>query len=94
MDKLSKWNQGYKYLLTVTDLFSKFAWVIALKDKRGISITDAFSSIVNKSNRKPLFLWVDQGSEFYNKTFKEWLKQNDIDMYSTFNEVKAVAIEL
>ena len=93
MDKLSKWNKGFRYILTVIDVFSKFAWVLPLKDKNDISITNAFNSIVKNSNRKPKFLWVDKGSEFYNKTFKEWLKQNNIGMYSTFNEGKAVVIE-
>ena len=93
MDKLSKWNKGYKYLLTIIDVFSKFAWAIQLKDKKGTSITNAFNNIVINDKRKPEYLWVDKGSEFYNKTFKEWLKQNDIKVYSTFNEGKAVVIE-
>ena len=93
MDKLSKWNKGFKYLLTVIDVFSKFAWVIPLKDKKGSSITTAFADIIKKYKRKPEYLWVDKGSEFYNKTFKEWLLQNDIELYSTFNEGKAVVIE-
>ena len=93
MDKLSKWNKGFKYLLTVIDVFSKFAWVKSLKDKKGSSITAAFADIIKKYKRKPEYLWVDKGSEFYNKTFKEWLLQNDIELYSTFNAGKAVIIE-
>ena len=93
MDKLLKWNKGYKYLLTIIDVFSKFAWAIQLKDKKGTSITNAFNNIVINDKRKPEYLWVDKGSEFYNNTFKEWLKKNDIKMYSTFNEGKAVVIE-
>ena len=93
MDKLSKWNKGFKYLLTVIDVFSKFAWVKPLKDKKGSSITTAFADIIKKYKRKPEYLWVDKGSEFYNKTFKEWLLQNDIELYSTFNAGKAVIIE-
>ncbi|KAL9964828.1 hypothetical protein ACROYT_G028520 [Oculina patagonica] len=62
-------------------------------DKKGASITSAFNNIIINDKRKPEYLWVDKGSEFYNKTFKEWLKQNDIKMYSTFNEGKAVVIE-
>ena len=93
MDKLSKWNKGFKYLLTVIDVFSKFAWVVPLKDKKGSSITTAFADIIKTYKRKPEYLWVDKGSEFYNKTFKEWLLQNDIELYSTFNEGKAVIIE-
>ena len=93
MDKLSKWNKGFKYLSTVIDVFSKFAWVVPLKDKKGSSITTAFADIIKTYKRKPEYLWVDKGSEFYNKTFKEWLLQNDIELYSTFNEGKAVIIE-
>ncbi|KAL9979408.1 hypothetical protein ACROYT_G017070 [Oculina patagonica] len=63
------------------------------QDKKGASITSAFNNIIINDKRKPEYLWVDKGSEFYNKTFKEWLKQNDIKMYSTFNEGKAVVIE-
>ena len=93
MDKLSKWNKGFKYLLTVIDVFSKFAWAIPLKDKKGLSITNTFADIIKKYKRKPKYLSVDKGSEFYNKTFKDWLLQNDIELYSTFNEGKAVVIE-
>ena len=93
MDKLSKWNKGYKYLLTIIDVFSKYAWVIPLKDKKGTSITNNFNNIIINDKRKPKYLWVDNGSEFYNKTFNDWLNKNDIKMYSTFNEGKAVIIE-
>ena len=64
-----------------------------MKDKKGSSITTAFADIIKTYKRKPEYLWVDKGSEFYNKTFKEWLLQNDIELYSTFNEGKAVIIE-
>ena len=57
MDKLSKWNKGYKYLLTIIDVFSKFAWAIQLKDKKGTSITNAFNNIVINDKRKPEYLW-------------------------------------
>ena len=68
------------------DLFSKYAWVVPLKDKKGASIVNTFQSILKKSNRKPNKIWVDQGSEFYNNSFKKWLKDNNIEMYSTHNE--------
>ena len=74
-------------------MFSKFAWAIPLKSKTGVSITDAFNDIIKKYKRKPKYLWVDEGSEFYNKTFKEWLDKNDLKLYSTYNEDKAVIIE-
>ena len=89
----SRENKGVKYLLNVIDVFSKFAWSVPIKDKTGRSITDAFQLIVKTSRRKPNKLWVDQGTEFYNRVFKSWLEENDIEMYSVFNEGKAVVIE-
>ena len=68
MESLSKYNKGIKYLLFAIDLFSKSAWVVPLKDKRGISIVNAFQKIVSKE-RKPNKIWVHQGGEFYNNLF-------------------------
>ena len=93
MQLLSKFNKGIKYLLCVVDLFSKYAFAVPLKDKKGVSIVNAFQSILNKSGRKPNKVWVDQGSEFYNHNFKKWLANNDISMYSTYNEGKSVVAE-
>ena len=67
-----------KYLLCAIDLYSKYAFVIPLKDKKGISIVNAFNKIIKQSNRKPNKIWVDQGGEFYNNVFKKWLSDNDI----------------
>ena len=93
MQLLSKFNKGIKYLLCVIDLFSKYAFVVPLKDKKGISIVNAFHSVLNKSKRKPNKIWVDKGSEFYNASFKKWLQDNDIVMYSKNNEGKSVVAE-
>ena len=93
MQSLSKKNKGTKYLLCAIDLFSKYAFVIPLKDKNGISIVNAFNKIIKQSNRKPNKIWVDQGSEFYNCVFKKWLSDHDIIMYSTYNEGKSVVAE-
>ena len=93
MQSLSKKNKGIKYLLCAIDLYSKCAFVVPLKDKKGISIVSAFNKIMKDSNRKPNKIWVDQGSEFYNRVFKKWLSDNDIIMYSTFNEGKSVVAE-
>ena len=90
---LSKKNKGIKYLLCAIDLFSKYAFVVPLKDKKGISITNAFKKIIKQSNRKPDKIWVDQGSEFYNRDFKKWLSSNNIIIYSTYNEGKSVIAE-
>ena len=92
MQSLNKCNKGVKYLLCAIDLFSKYAWVVPLKDKRGISIVNAFQKIISEG-RKPNKIWVDQGSEFYNKYFKDFLKINNIEMYSTYNEGKSVVAE-
>ena len=67
--------------MRVIDIFSKYAWVVPLKDKKGISIVNAFQKILKESDRKPNKISVDKGSEFYNSSFKKWLKDNDIDMY-------------
>ena len=80
-------------MLCVIDLFSKYAWVIPLKDKKGVTITNAFQKISKQFDRKPNKIWVDEESEFYNNTFKKWLKDNHISMYSTHNEGKSVVAE-
>ena len=83
--------------MCVIDVFSKYAGVVPLKDKKGISIANIFQKILDDSNRseakskgrKPNKIWVDKGSEFYNNSFKKWLK-DDIEMYSIHNERKSV----
>ena len=76
MQSLIKYNKGIKYLLCLIELFSKYAWVVPLKDKRGISIVSAFQKLISK--RKPNKIWVNQGGEFYNKLFKRFLKISNI----------------
>ena len=74
-------------------MYGKYAFVIPLKDKKEISIANALNKIIKQSNRKPNKIWVDQGSEFFNRDFKKWLSNNDIEMYSTYNEGKSVVAE-
>ena len=93
MQSLSRKNKGIKYLLCAIDLYSNYAFVIPLKDKKGISIVNAFNKIIKQSERKPNKIWVDQGGEFYNNVFKKWLLDNDIIMDSTYNEGKSVVAE-
>ena len=93
MQLISRYNKGIRFLLCVTDIFRKYAWVVPLKDKRGVSIVTAFQSILKQSNRKSNKIWVDKGSEFYNTSFKKWLQDNDIVMYSTHNDGKSVVAE-
>ena len=93
MQLLSKFNKGFGFLLCFIDIFSKYAWIIPLKDKKSISILNAFQKILNESNRKPNKILVGKGIEFYNNSFKKWLGDNVIEMYSTNNEGKSVIAE-
>ena len=81
------------YLLCAIDLFSIYAWVIPINDKKGTSIVNAPKKIISEGRKKPNKKWVDQGSEFYNQFFKDFLKINIIEMSSTFNEGKSVVAE-
>ena len=101
MQLISNFNKGFRFLLCVIDIFSKYALAVPLKDKKGVSIVNAFQKILDVSNRteakskgrKPKQMWVDEGSEFYNSSFKKWLKDNDTEMYSIHNEGKSVIAE-
>ena len=93
MQDVSEQNNGFRYMMNIIDVFSKFAWSVPLKDKRGDTVTEAFKKVVKSSDRLPKFLWVDQGKEFYNKNMDVWLKKNSITRYSTFGEHKSAVIE-
>ena len=93
IQKYSKWNKGIKYLLTVIDVFSKYGWIVPLKDKKTESVSLAFDRIFKKSKRKPEKLWTDKGSEFISKHFKEFLKTHHIKLYHTENEEKSSVVE-
>ena len=93
MQLLSKYNKRIRFLLCVIDIFSKYAWVVPLKDEKGVSIVTVFEIIFKQSNRKPNKIRVDKGFEFYNASFKKWLRDNDIVMCSTNNEGKSVVAE-
>ena len=93
MGLISKFNKGFRILSCVIDIYGKYAWVIPLKDKKRITITNAFQKLFKESNRKPNKIWVDKGSEFYNRSVKLWLEKNDIEMYSTHNEFKYTVTE-
>ena len=93
MQLISKLNNEFRFLQCVTDIFSKCAWVVPSKDKKGVSIVNAFQKILNESDRKSNKIWVDKGSKFYNISFKKWLKFNDIEMYSIDNKEKSVVAE-
>ena len=92
MQKFAKLNKGYRYLLTCIDIFSKYSWVIPLKDKKGITLKNALQKIFKE--RKPNFLWTDNGKEFYNKQVQNLLNENNIKLYSTNNsEIKSSVVE-
>ena len=88
----SRENKGFKYILTIINVFSKFAWAIALKSKSGKDVAEAFASIL-KNHNPPDNLQVDQGTEFYNSNFKSLMKKYKINMYSTHSVLKASVIE-
>ena len=92
MQAFSRQNKGNKYLLNVIDVFSKYAWSVPIKKKTGVDMVKAFQTIL-EGGRKPGFIWVDQGSEFINRTFRGFLKDNQIELYHTYNAGKAVIIE-
>ena len=71
MQLISKFNKGFRFLLCVIDIFSKYAWVVPLKDKKGVTIVRAFQKILGNSMRKPNKIWVNKGSKFYNSFFKK-----------------------
>ena len=76
MQLISKFNKGFRFLLCIIDIYSKYAWVIPLKDKKGITITNVFQKTLDESNRTPNKIWVDKGSEFYNRSMKSYLEKN------------------
>ena len=92
MQQFSRWNKGYRYLLMVLDVFSKFGWIVPLKDKKGETVAEALKTIL-KEGRKPQYLWTDKGKEYYNKHVKELLDKNKITLYSTENEEKSSVCE-
>ena len=92
MQLLSKFNKRFRFLLCIINIFSKYAQVIPIKDKKGVSTVNAFQKVLDDSDRKPTKIWIDKGSDFYN-FFKKWLIDDDIEMCSTNNEGKSVIAE-
>ena len=79
-------NKGYRYIFIVIDNFSKYLWAVPLKNKYSQTITNEFSNILTKSQRKPLKLESDRGAEFYNTIFQNFLKSKNIHHYSRFTD--------
>ena len=94
MQGLSRSNSGYKYLLTVIDVFSKYAWVVPIKNKSGKEMADAFKKLFSMSQlRKPERLQTDKGKEFLNKEVKGYLKQMEVELFQTYSDKKAAVVE-
>ena len=92
MQKYARQNKGYKYIVVVLDVFSRYSWARPLKDKTGESVTKAFKDIF-KEGYCSSYLWTDKGTEFYNASMREMLKSKNIKLYSTRNEPKAMIAE-
>ena len=90
---LAKYNKNYKFIFTIIDNHTKYAWAIPLKDKSGKSTTAAFKNLLETSKRKPHKVWSDRGKEFYNTTFLHYLREQNIQIYSTNSDLKAVFVE-
>ena len=75
------------------DIFVKYAWVVPSKGKKGVTIVNAFQSILNDKKRKLNKICADKGSEFYDRSINSWLEENDIEVYSTHNEEIFVVTE-
>ena len=91
--KLASYNKGFKYLLTCIDVLSRYAWVVPLKDKTGKSLKEAFQ-VIFETGRRPIRLQTDRGTEFTNRVFQKFLKENDVHHFSTYNdETKASIVE-
>ena len=80
MQLISKFNKGFRFLLCVIDIYSKYGWVFPLKDKKGITITNAFQKILDESKRKPNKTWVEKSNEFFNRSMKSWPEKSYIEM--------------
>lgn len=87
-------NRGFKYILMVIDVFSKYAWARKLKNKTGEEVAKAMSSIFTENpNRIPRNLHTDEGKEFYNQHFQRLMQKHGINHYSTFSKMKASIVE-
>ena len=94
MQPLKKWNRGMRYLLTVIDVLSKYAWVEPLKSKTGVAVAAAFERILKRARgRHPVRLQTDAGKEFYNRTFQALMTRRKIHHFSTYGDTKASVVE-
>ena len=94
MHLINRYKKGVRFWLCVIDIYSNYPWIVPLKEKKGITITDALQKVSNEFRYKPSKIWVDKcSSEFYDRSMKQSLRDKNIDMYSTHNEGKSVVSE-
>ena len=93
MKAYARFNNNFKHLLTVIDAFSKFAWAVPVKSKKGVDVVDALSTILTSSGRKPINLHTDEGGEFYNAEFRRLMREKGVHHYSTYSVMKASIVE-
>ena len=94
MQKLSRWNKGNKYLLTVIDVLSKYAWAVPIKSKRSQDMIRGLEGIYQQASpRRPLRVQTDQGKEFYNRGVQAWFKKQGSHHFSTYGDSKASVVE-
>jgi transposase InsO family protein len=91
MISLKDENNGYQYILTVIDVFTRFAWALPLKTKSGEDVTEAFRLIFKDVS--PIYLQTDKGKEFYNSTFDKFLKSKKCKLFSVYSPHKAALVE-
>ena len=93
MQLTSKVNKDFECLLCIIDIYSKYGWVVPLKDEKDMTITNALQIFLDESNRKLIKTWVDKGSEFFNRSMKLWSEFNDIEIYTANYRGKSVVAE-
>lgn len=94
LKNISQYNNGVKYLMLVVDVFSKYGWIRALKNKTGKEVSEAFESIFKTEKRKPQSLQCDKGKEFVSLLSKKFFKKHKVNFYTTRNpDTKAAVAE-
>ena len=92
MESFNKQNRGYKYILMIIEVFSKYGWAIPLKTNTGLEVTKAFQHLC-RTQSSPQKLWTDKDKEFYNKSMKDIVHKHNVDLYSTENVEKSSIVE-
>ena len=92
ISSLARFNKGYKFLLTCIHVFSKFAWVVPLKNKSGESLVKGFQIILD-AGRCPEKIQTAKGTEFLNRNFQSFLKDKNVHFFTTNSELKASVVE-